>query len=62
MEILYPGKRPPLEILRFFLTRLKTAGRPVQKIRTDLGSELANCSEACTLLHNDFQCLVQTTG
>ena len=27
-----PGKRPPLEILSFFLTQLKTAGRPVQTI------------------------------
>ena len=24
------GKRPPLEMLRFFLTQLKTDGRPVQ--------------------------------
>ena len=57
-----PGKRPPLEIFRIFLTQLKTAGRPVQKIRIDLGSELAKCSEVCKLLYSDFQCLLQTTG
>ena len=49
-----PSKRPPLEILRFFLIQLKTAGRPVQKIRTDLGGELAKCSKVCKLLHSDF--------
>ena len=40
-----PGKRPPLEILRFFLIQLKTAGRPVQKNLTDLGGILAESSE-----------------
>ena len=49
-----PGKRPPLEILSFFLTQLKTAGRPVQKTRTDLGGELAKSSEVCKLLHDGF--------
>ena len=48
------GKRPPFEMLRFFLTQLKTAGRPVQKTRTDLGGELAKSSEVCKLLHGGF--------
>ena len=40
-----PGKRPSLEILRFFFTHLKTASRPVPKIKIDLGGKIAKCSE-----------------
>ena len=51
-----PGKRQPVTTLRFFLTQLKAAGRPTMRVRSDLGGELARCSELCGLLHNKFQC------
>ena len=57
-----PGKRPPVATLRFVLTQLKVAGRPTMKVRSNLGGELARCSEICGLLHDEFQCNLQTTG
>ena len=56
------SKRPPLDIIDFFLTQMKRNGRPVQFIRTDLGGELAKSSEVCSLLVNKHQCGIQTTA
>ena len=57
-----PNKRPPLNILRFFLEQLRMTGRKVMNVRTDMGGELAGCSEVCDLLHDEFQCNLQITG
>ena len=57
-----PNKQPPLNILRFFLEQLRMTGRKVMNVRTDMGGELAGCSEVCDLLHNEFQCNLQIIG
>ena len=57
-----PNKRPPLDIINFFLTQLKNNGRQPQHIRTDLGGELAKSAEFCELLVAKYQCAIQTTG
>ena len=43
-EFATPSKRPPIDILDFFLTQCALEGRPVRKIRTDRGGELAKSS------------------
>ena len=55
-------KRPPLDIVTFFLTQLQRMGRAVQHIRTDCGGELAGSSEFCALVKNTFQVGVERTG
>ena len=57
-----PGKRPPVTILRLFLTQLKVAGRSTMRVRTDLGGEFSRCSDICGLLPDEFKCNLQTTG
>ena len=39
-----PDKRPPLNILRFFLEKLRIICRKVVNVRTDMWGELAGCS------------------
>ena len=57
-----PNKRPPLATVRYFLTQLKQINRQAMNIRTDLGGELARSSEFCSMLMEEFQCGLQTTG
>ena len=56
------SKRPPIDILDFFLTQCRLDGRPVLKIRTDRGGELAKSSKICDLLINKHKCGLQTTA
>ena len=55
-------KRPPLDIVTFFLSQLKRMGREVQHIRTDCGGGLAGSSECCSLIKNKFQVGLERTG
>ena len=55
-EFATPTKRPPINVLDFFLTQCALEGRPVSKIRTDRGGELAKSSEVCELLLNKHKC------
>ena len=55
-------KRPPLDIVNFFLLQLKRMERKVQPIRTDCGGELAGSSEFCALIKNKFAVGLERTG
>ena len=55
-------KRPPLDIVNFFLAQLKIMGREVQHIRTDCGGELAGSSAFCTMVKNKFAVGLERTG
>ena len=57
-----PQKRPPLDIITYFLTQLFRSGRSTQHVRTDCGGELARSSEFCALLKDKFQVGVERTG
>ena len=48
-------KRPPLDIVNFFLSQLKRMGREVQHIWTDCDGELAGSSELCALIKNNSE-------
>ena len=56
------SKRPPVDMIDFFLTQCKLEGRQVLKIRTDRGGELARCLEICQLLIKKHKCGLQTTA
>ena len=62
MAVPTPQKRPPLDIITFFLTQMFRTGRKVQHIGTDCGGELARSSEFCALLKNSFQIALERTG
>ena len=47
-----PQKRPPLDIVKFFIIKLKRMNRILQYIRTDCGGTLARSAEFCALLKN----------
>ena len=55
-------KRPPLDIVNFFLSQLKRMGREVQHIRTDCGGELVGSSEFCAFIKNKFEVGLERTG
>ena len=57
-----PQKRPPLDIVEFFLAQLRRMGRTVQHIRTDCGGELARSSEFCALIKNKYKVGLERTG
>ena len=55
-------KRPPLDIVIFFLCQLRRMVREVQHIRIDQGEELAGLSELCALLKENFQVGLERIG
>ena len=55
------AKTPPLEIVRWVISTIRTMGYTVLFIRVDEDSSLANSSEFCTLVQ-DMNCLLETTG
>ena len=54
-------KRPPLDIVNFFLVQLKRMGREVHHIRIYCGGELAGSSEFCALIKNKFEVGLERT-
>ena len=56
------GKRPPLKILRSFLSQVRSAGIHTLQVRTDIDGDLAHSNELCSLLYNEYQFGLQTTG
>ena len=57
-----PQKRPPIDIVRFFLMQLKRMNRTTQHVRTDCGGELARSAEFCATMKNEFQIGIERTG
>ena len=57
-----PNKRPPLLIVRFFLSQLYRMGHTVSHLRTDVDGALANCDEFCAMLKDEFQIVLERTG
>ena len=49
-----PQKRPPLDIVRFFIMQIRRINRTPHYIRTDCGEELEGLAELCALLKNEF--------
>lgn len=57
-----PNKTPPIDTIRFFLYELQKQEISVINIRTDEGGELARCAEFCSILFQEFNISLQTTG
>ena len=57
-----PQKRPPIDIVRFFIMQLKRMNRITQHIRTYCGEEIARSVEFCALTKNGFQIGIEQTG
>ena len=57
-----PNKRPPLDIMRFFLQQMKRDKKNPQFIRCDEGGEVIRSEDFCEMLLKEFQITAQTTG
>ena len=57
-----PSKRPPIDIMRFFLRQIQKDGKQVQFIRSDEGGEVIKSEDFCQMLLKEFQITAQTTG
>lgn len=55
------SKTPPLDIMRWLISTLRSMGHIVTFIRVDEDGSLANSSEFCSLLMR-LNCLLETTG
>ena len=55
------NKRPPLDIVQFFIRVLKKKHKIIRYLRVDEDGSLANCTEFCALLKYE-DIILQTTG
>ena len=56
------SKRPPIELVLFFITYLRRQGLPINNIRTDEGGEFACSEEFCKMLYKGAGTVLETTG
>ena len=60
-EFATPNKRPPLDIVTFFLSQLSKTGRPVMIIHTNREDELAKSTEFCKMIKRSHQVSLDTS-
>ena len=56
------SKRPPIDIMRYFLHQLKMSNKSTQFIRCDEGGEVTRSDDFCKMLLTEFNITVETTG